>query len=159
MNYYLAALKKYAEFSGRARRAEYWYFVLFNFLILIALNVISVALKGVTGLGTLFGIILSLYALAMIVPGLAVSIRRLHDTNRSGWWLLIDLIPFIGLIVILIFTIEDSQPGTNQYGPNPKAVAAPAAPTPPPAASTAPPAAPPVQPAPPAAPTPPAPTA
>lgn len=119
MNWYLEVLKKYAVFSGRARRKEYWFFVLFNIIISIVLAVID----GVTGsfspeagMGLLGGI----YTLAVLIPGIAVSVRRLHDTERSGWWLLIALVPLIGAIVLLVFMVQDSKPGQNQYGPNPK---------------------------------------
>jgi uncharacterized membrane protein YhaH (DUF805 family) len=119
MNWYLEVLKKYAVFSGRARRKEYWFFFLFNIIISIVLAVID----GVTGsfspeagMGLLGGI----YTLAVLIPGIAVSVRRLHDTERSGWWLLIALVPLIGAIVLLVFMVQDSKPGQNQYGANPK---------------------------------------
>lgn len=119
MNWYLEVLKKYAVFSGRARRKEYWFFVLFNIIISIVLAVID----GVTGsfspeagMGLLGGI----YTLAVLIPSIAVSVRRLHDTGRSGWWLLIALVPLIGAIVLLVFMVQDSKPGQNQYGANPK---------------------------------------
>lgn len=113
MNYYLSVLKKYAVFSGRARRAEYWYFILFNMIISIVLGIID----GVIGSGGILG---GIYPLAVLIPSIAVSVRRLHDTNHSGWWLLISLLPFIGAIILLVFLVRDSQPGQNQYGPNPK---------------------------------------
>jgi len=113
MSWYVEALKKYAEFSGRARRKEYWMFVLVNMVIISVLYIIE-GLAG--GPGFLGG----LYSLAVLIPSLAVGVRRLHDTNRSGWWLLIGFIPLIGAIVLLVFTVQDSQPGGNQYGPNPK---------------------------------------
>lgn len=122
MSWYLEVLKKYAVFSGRARRKEYWYFFLFNVLITIVLLVIdgmTGTLNAEAGIGLLGGI----YALAVLIPALAVSVRRLHDTDRSGWWLLIMLIPLIGVIVILVFTVQDSKPGENQYGSNPKGAA------------------------------------
>jgi len=136
MNYYLAVLNKYAEFSGRAGRAEYWYFVLFNFLIIIGLNILTWMFGKVPGLGMILSATAALYGLAMIVPGLAVAVRRLHDTNKSGWMLLLCLIPLIGSIIVLVFMILDSQPGANQYGPNPKegSGAAPPAPNQPPQA-------------------------
>ncbi len=120
MNYYLEVLQKYAVFSGRARRAEYWMFALVNFLVSIALAIVDVVLFGTT-----FGIVGALYSLAILIPGLAVSVRRLHDTNRSGWWLLIALIPILGAIALLIFFVQDSDPGDNQYGSNPKSEAQP----------------------------------
>jgi uncharacterized membrane protein YhaH (DUF805 family) len=122
MNWYLAVLKKYAEFTGRARRTEYWMFALFNFLIYVVLAVIDTkaGLMNPLGLGVLSG----LYSLAVFVPSLAVSVRRLHDTDRSGWWLLILLVPLIGAIVFLVFMLLDSQPGENRHGPSPKAAVA-----------------------------------
>ncbi|ANJ67332.1 hypothetical protein A9404_08010 [Halothiobacillus diazotrophicus] len=115
MNWYLDVLKQYAVFNGRARRAEYWYFVLFNLIISIVLGIVD-GMLGSSGVGLLGG----LYSLAVLIPSLAVSVRRLHDTNRSGWWLLLLLIPLIGFIVILIFMVQDSTPGENTYGSNPK---------------------------------------
>ncbi|HAN29162.1 MAG TPA: DUF805 domain-containing protein [Haliea salexigens] len=120
MDWYLDILKnKYAMFGGRARRKEYWYFVLFNLLASIILGVVD----GITGtysedagLGLLGGI----YALAVFIPSIAVAMRRLHDTGRSGWWLLLALIPILGFLVLLVFMLLDSEPGDNQYGPNPK---------------------------------------
>jgi uncharacterized membrane protein YhaH (DUF805 family) len=112
MKWYLAVLKKYAVFSGRARRSEYWFFFLFNFLIALVLGLIDEAVG--------FSLFSLIYGLAVFVPGIAVSVRRLHDTGRSGWWLLLLLIPIVGPIVILIFMVLDSQPGDNLYGPNPK---------------------------------------
>ena len=117
MNWYLEVLKKYAEFNGRARRTEYWMFCLINFIIGFVLGFV----EGIIGTGS---VLLIIYSLAVMIPSIAVSIRRLHDTNRSGWWLLITLIPFIGGIILIIFTAQDSQAGDNQFGPNPKAVAA-----------------------------------
>lgn len=113
MNWYLAVLKKYAVFSGRARRTEFWMFVLFNFIIAIVLGGVDVML----GLGFLG----ALYALATIVPSLAVGARRLHDIGKTGWWQLVGLVPLIGLIILIVFFVMDSNPGDNQYGPNPKA--------------------------------------
>lgn len=123
MNWYLDVLKKYAVFNGRARRKEYWYFALFNILISIILAILDNMLGSFStaaGMGLLGGI----YALAIFIPGLAVSIRRLHDTGRSGWWLLILLIPLVGAIVLLIFMLQDSTPGENAYGENPKELTA-----------------------------------
>ena len=116
MNWYLKVLKKYAVLSGRAQRKEYWMFFLFNFIIAFVLGFVE-------GLAGGPGVLGSLYGLAVLIPGIAVSVRRLHDTNRSGWWVLISVVPLIGAIVLLIFMVEDSQPGDNRYGPNPKAAA------------------------------------
>jgi uncharacterized membrane protein YhaH (DUF805 family) len=119
MNWYLEVLKKYAVFSGRARRREYWFFVLFNILISIALGLVDLAIGTFdedSGIGLLGGI----YALAVLLPSIAVAVRRLHDTGRSGWWFLLVLIPLVGPLVLLVFMLFDSEPGTNQYGDNPK---------------------------------------
>lgn len=123
MNWYLEVMKKYAVFNGRARRKEYWMFALFSSVILVVLTVIDNStgtFDPEVGLGLLGG----LYTLAVLIPGIAVSVRRLHDTNRSGWWVPIVLIPLVGAIVLLVFTVQDSQSGENQYGPNPKAATA-----------------------------------
>lgn len=119
MNWYVEALKKYAVFNGRSRRKEYWFFVLFNLIIAFILGFIdgfTGNVSSTTGLGILGGI----YTLAVFLPGLAVSVRRLHDTNRSGWWLLLALVPIIGGIVLLVFMVQEGTPGENQYGSNPK---------------------------------------
>ncbi len=118
MNWYLAVLKKYAVFNGRACRAEYWYYVLFTILVSIGLVIvdsISGSYNATYGLGMLSG----LYSLAVLIPGLAVTVRRLHDTGRSGWWLLIGLIPLLGGIVLLVFMIIEGTAGSNEHGPNP----------------------------------------
>jgi uncharacterized membrane protein YhaH (DUF805 family) len=116
MNWYLAVLKKYAVFSGRARRKEYWMFFLFNIIIAFVLGFIEGLLGGQ-------GILGGLYTLAVLIPGIAVSVRRLHDIDKSGWWLFIGFIPLIGAIVLLFFMVQDGTPGDNQYGANPKAEA------------------------------------
>ncbi len=113
MNWYLEVLKKYAVFSGRARRKEFWMFFLFNLIITFVLGFIEVLVGGPGIVGTLYG-------LAVLIPGIAVSVRRLHDISHSGWWLLIGLIPLIGAIVLLVFMVQDGKPGQNQYGANPK---------------------------------------
>ena len=116
MNGYLATLKKYADFSGRARRTEYWLFVLFSMVIAMLLAVVDFVLGSP-------GIIGMLFALAILIPSIAVGVRRLHDTDRSGWWLLIAFIPIIGTIALLVFLLLDSNPGENRFGSSPKAVA------------------------------------
>ncbi len=117
MNWYIGVLKKYAVFSGRAKRQEYWMFSLFHAIIAIALGVIEGLVGGP-------GIAGSIYCLATLLPSIGVSIRRLHDTSRSGWWLLIGLIPIIGTIILLVFFVFDSTPEENQYGLHPKAAIA-----------------------------------
>jgi uncharacterized membrane protein YhaH (DUF805 family) len=119
MNWYLEVLKKYAVFSGRARRREYWMFTLVNFVITILLMIID----GALGLGDRGGMgpLRAVYTLAVLIPGIAVSVRRLHDVGRSGWWLFIALIPCVGGIILLVFMVQDGQPEPNEYGPNPKA--------------------------------------
>jgi uncharacterized membrane protein YhaH (DUF805 family) len=123
MNWFLIALKKYATFSGRSQRAEYWYYTLFYILIYIGLTIID-SVTGTFDAEAGVGLLGSLMGLALLIPTLAVTVRRLHDTGRSGWWLLIGLIPLVGLIVMLVFTVQDSKPGDNEYGPNPKGVVA-----------------------------------
>ncbi|MEU8580648.1 DUF805 domain-containing protein [Streptomyces abikoensis] len=123
MHWYVDVLKKYAVFSGRARRQEYWMFTLISTVISIVLAIT----EGVLGTNSVIG---TVYVLAVLLPSLAVTVRRLHDTDRSGWWVLIGLIPLVGLIVLLVFTCLDSQPQPNKYGPSPKHVPAyPAYPT------------------------------
>ncbi len=112
MDYYIGVLKKYAVFTGRARRAEYWYFILFN----IIASVLLTFLDEVLGSGWLS----TIYGLAVLVPSLAVGVRRMHDIGKSGWWLFINIIPFVGWIWFIVLVVTDSQTGDNQYGPNPK---------------------------------------
>lgn len=123
MNYYLKVLQNYATFSGRARRSEYWYFVLFNIIFAVVAmildNVLGIAMDGV-GYGPIYG----LYVLALLIPGLAVGVRRLHDVGKSGWMFLIAFIPLIGAIWLLVLFCTDSQQGTNKWGENPKEVIA-----------------------------------
>ena len=120
MNWYIDALKNYANFQGRARRKAYWMFALFNIIAIVVLIFIEglIGLRSEGGLGALAG----LYLLAVTIPSLALSVRRLHDIGKSGFWFFIQLVPLIGGIWFLILTVKDSQPGTNQYGPNPKGV-------------------------------------
>lgn len=113
MEWYTKVLQNYVGFTGRARRTEYWMFALFNAIIIIVLSILE-ALLGLPG------IISGLYSLAVLLPSLAVAVRRLHDTGKSGLWLLISLIPVIGAIILLVFMVLDSDEETNQYGPNPK---------------------------------------
>jgi len=121
MDWFVGCLKKYAVFEGRARRREYWFFVLFAVLIHIVLNIVD-RMLGMYSAENAIGLLGGIFGLAILIPSLAVGARRLHDTGRSGWWLLIGLVPLIGFIVLIVFFVLDSQPGTNQYGPNPKGV-------------------------------------
>lgn len=105
-------LSKYASATGRARRSEYWWFALFGFLVGLA----AAVLDGVLGTGFLY--ILS--TLALLLPSITVGIRRLHDTDRSGWWLLIGLIPLIGTVILIVFFVMEGTRGPNQHGPDPK---------------------------------------
>jgi uncharacterized membrane protein YhaH (DUF805 family) len=103
---------KYVTFSGRARRSEFWWFTLFAVILYILAAVIDSA-AGVSVVAIVVG-------LALFLPSLAVTVRRLHDTGRSGWWILIGLIPLVGALVLLVFECQDSQSGSNNYGPSPK---------------------------------------
>ena len=114
MNYYVSVLKKYAVFSGRSRRAEYWYFALFNIIFSIALGIVSSVINDNEN------IISILYSFMILIPVLAVSVRRLHDIGKSGWMILLFLIPLIGAIWLLVLMCLDSNPAENKYGPNPK---------------------------------------
>lgn len=113
MKWYIKVLKQYADFRGRARRMEYWMFALFNFLFALTAAMIDAAANLNMGIYTL-------YMLAMFIPGLAVAVRRLHDTGKSGWMLLVALIPLIGWIWLLVLLFTEGQSFENQYGLNPK---------------------------------------
>jgi len=120
VNWFITALKKYAVFSGRSRRSEYWYFILFYIIIYIALGFVDRA-TGTFDSKSGIGLLTAVFALGLLIPSLSVSVRRLHDTDRSGWWLFIGFIPLIGAIVLIVFFALDSGAGTNRFGPNPKA--------------------------------------
>ena len=121
MNWYLKCWKQYADFSGRARRKEYWIFSLINYIIIFFLYILQIVMIEST-LWLIFPIIFFLYAVAVFLPGLAVKIRRLHDIGKSGWWYLIYLIPIIGAIWLTVLMCLDSEPGENQWGENPKEI-------------------------------------
>lgn len=120
MNYYLKVLRQYVDFKGRARRAEYWNFVLINVIISIALTLIDIYALGIDPFAGETGILSNLYSLAVFLPSLSVLVRRLHDVGKSGWFFLIVLIPFIGAIWLLILFFRDGEQGENKWGPNPK---------------------------------------
>ena len=107
MNWYLKVLQNYATFSGRARRKEYWMFFLFNMIVSIVINIIAMAIE--------FELLGSLYSLAVLVPGIAVGVRRMHDVGKSGWFLLIPIYNFI-------LACTDGIQGDNEYGTDPKAI-------------------------------------
>lgn len=111
--WYLKVLKQYADFKGRARRSEYWYFALVNAIISFVLGIVDSAIGSETGF------IGGIYSLFVLVPSLAVAVRRLHDTNRSGWWMLIALTG-IGIFVLLYWYILEGDQGRNEYGADPK---------------------------------------
>ena len=117
LDWMLMPYKRYVDFAGRSRRKEYWMFVLFNILI-------SFVLYFIEGLAGGPGVVGGLYSLAVLIPSIAVGVRRLHDTNRTGWWLLIGLIPLIGTVILIIFLVQDGEQGANQYGPDPKTAVA-----------------------------------
>ncbi|MFJ9322350.1 DUF805 domain-containing protein [Streptomyces globisporus] len=112
MNWYLAVLKNYAGFSGRARRKEYWMFTLINFVIAVVLQIVGFAIDT--------QVPYYIYLAATIIPSLAVVVRRLHDTGRSGWWILIGFVPLVGFIVLIVFLASEGKHEANQHGPNPK---------------------------------------
>lgn len=119
MEWYTAALKKYTVFSGRARRKEYWMFCLFN----VGFSILAMILDTVIGKamgGSGIGVIYLLYVLAVLIPSIAVGVRRLHDTGKSGWFLFIGLIPLIGGIWLLIVLCSEGEAAPNKYGLNPK---------------------------------------
>ena len=123
MNWYLAVLKKYVVFEGRAHRSEYWFYFLFHVIISTIFAVIDIAADNFDEeRGT--GLLGTIYALAVFLPSLAVTARRLHDSDRSGWWILIALVPCAGLIVLLVFLVQDSSYDANRFGPNPKGATA-----------------------------------
>jgi len=119
MNWYIETFKKYTDFKGRARRREYWLFILFNSVF----GVMAMILDRVLGIAFSqigYGPIYIIYALVVLIPGIAVAVRRLHDIGKSGWMLLLSLIPLIGTIWLIFFMTKDSDPSENEYGPNPK---------------------------------------
>lgn len=117
MNYYSICLSRFAGFSGRARRREYWTFVLVNCLIALLLLTLGLAFGEDSPASN---IMVTIFYLIMLVPNLSVSVRRLHDIGKSGWYMFLSLIPLIGGLILLIWSLMDSEPGENQYGKNPK---------------------------------------
>jgi len=119
MNWYIKVLKQYVDFNGRARRKEYWMFALFNVIFTIAAVILEIVL-GIAPHDQPFGLISTLYGLAVLIPGWAVVVRRLHDVGKSGWWILIAIIPIVGAIILFVWFCTDSQAGENKWGDNPK---------------------------------------
>ncbi|WP_157220638.1 DUF805 domain-containing protein [Flavisphingomonas formosensis] len=135
MEWMLLPFRRYAQFSGRSRRKEFWYFTLFVFVVSLILSALDSAL-GLGGsttrefnrtsmgmsayYGSSGGLLSGIFSLAALIPSLAVSVRRLHDTDRSGWWLLLMFLPIIGWIILLVFYLTDGSRGTNRFGPDPK---------------------------------------
>lgn len=117
MNYYSICLSKFADFSGRARRREYWTFALVNCLIAMLLLILGLAFGEDSPASN---IMVTIFYLIMLVPSLSVSVRRLHDIGKSGWYMFLSLIPLIGGLILLVWALMDSEPGENQYGKNPK---------------------------------------
>jgi uncharacterized membrane protein YhaH (DUF805 family) len=115
VQWYRAVLKNYAGFSGRARRTEYWMFALVNFVVTLLLYVLTVATHS-----SFFLVLVFLYGLAVLLPSLAVLVRRLHDIGMSGWWILIGFVPFVGGIALFVFTLLPGNQGPNRYGDDPK---------------------------------------
>jgi len=124
MSWFLAVLRQYATFKGRARRKEYWMFVLVYVALYLALIVVD-GLTGTFDMGTERGLLSGLFLVGTLLPSLAVAVRRLHDTDRSGWWLLMSLIPIVGQIVLLYCLIQEGDEGGNEYGRDPRAAPGP----------------------------------
>ena len=120
MNWYLKALKQYATFSGRSQRSEYWFFILFYSIGYIVLSFVD-GMIGTFSFEAGMGLLSGIFLLAHLLPYIGVSVRRLHDIGKSGWWYLLVILPIIGPIVLLLFFIMDSKED-NQYGANPKSI-------------------------------------
>ncbi|MPY71564.1 MAG: DUF805 domain-containing protein [Alphaproteobacteria bacterium] len=118
-----AVFRHYAQFSGRSRRAEYWYFYLFCVLVSIGLDILSRVLAPADLLAQLVQLI---FALATLIPSISVGVRRLHDIDRTGWWMLLWLVPFLGWIVLIVFACLRGTDGPNRFGPDPLATETPA---------------------------------
>ncbi|NEA32895.1 DUF805 domain-containing protein [Streptomyces sp. SID13031] len=119
MHWFTDVIKQYATFSGRARRKEFWMFVLFSWIISIIVNILDRIIGTDSGNGG--GLLGSIFSLAILIPSLAVAARRLHDTGRSAYWLFLILAIVVGWIVLLVFYVQEGNPGDNEYGPDPKA--------------------------------------
>jgi len=111
MEYFIDAFRKYADFSGRATREQYWMYILIYVVISVVLSIIDAAMATV--------VLSAIFSVVMLVPSISIATRRLHDTGRSGWWQLIGLIPLLGIIILIVLLVQDSH-GDNEYGPSPK---------------------------------------
>jgi len=128
MEWMLMPLKRYADFSGRSRRKEYWMFALFNFLVMVVLGMIAVLLGGFepdpsgepSGGSLAFLGLIGIYGLAVLVPSIAVQVRRFHDQDKSGWFVLINFVPYLGGLIVLVFMCLDGTKGENRFGDDPK---------------------------------------
>jgi uncharacterized membrane protein YhaH (DUF805 family) len=126
MEWMIMPLRRYADFSGRSRRKEYWMFVLFQILVLVPLMLVAIALDGTSGdasdpfSGGLTLAVLGIYFLVFLIPGLAVQVRRFHDQDKSGWFILLGFIPYIGGLILLVFMCLPGTRGPNRFGPDPK---------------------------------------
>ena len=123
MDWMLLPLRRFAEFSGRSRRKEYWMFVLGVVIAMVLLSIIEGILGLAGAVAGLYGPLTLLVALVLLVPGIAVQVRRFHDQERSGWLVLLNLIPFVGGLIVLVFMCLDGTRGPNRYGPDPKVAA------------------------------------
>lgn len=124
IDYMIAPLRRYADFSGRSRRMEYWMFVVFNIIVSFIATIIDAVVGTATSLAGVAGVFSLLVALAFLIPSIAVAARRLHDQDKSGWWLLIVFIPLLGALVLLVFMFLEGTKGDNRFGPDPKEGAA-----------------------------------
>lgn len=123
MEWMLMPLKRYADFSGRSRRKEYWMFFLFVFIVYVVLALVGGGLGAATGGeagGGIGMILLVIFVLAIFIPSLAVQVRRFHDQDKSGWFVLLGLIPFVGGLIVLVFMLMEGTKGPNRFGPDPK---------------------------------------
>lgn len=120
MSWYTGVLKRYADFNGRARRKEYWMFQLFNMLAMLVMYIPSILIAVALDAPAFATVLPGLYLLAVILPTIAVTVRRFHDQDKSGWWFLLALIPSVGSIILIVFMCLEGTPGPNRYGPNPK---------------------------------------
>lgn len=125
MDWMLMPLRRYADFSGRSRRKEYWMFALFQVLVIAAISVVALVTGGFsntdgTGIGMIAIALFGLYALAIIIPSIAVQVRRFHDQDKSGWFVLLGFIPYVGGLIVLVFMCLDGTRGENRFGPDPK---------------------------------------